>query len=108
MNGKKIVVGFVGVAVLVTVGLLWLGGNLNTIVKGAVERYGGRMTETDVRLAGVNLKLRDGRGTMTGLRIRNPDGFSGEDAVSLGEITLDVDTASLTKEPIVIEEIRIS
>ena len=66
------------------------------------------MTETDVRLAGVSLKLREGRGTMTGLRIRNPDGFSGENAVSLGEITLDVDTQSITEEPIVIEEIRIS
>jgi hypothetical protein len=108
MNGRKVVVGFVGVAVLATVGLLWLGGNLNAVVKGAVERYGGRMTGTDVRLAGVSLKLREGRGTLTGLRIGNPDGFSRADAVSLGEITLDVDEASLAKEPIVIREIRVA
>jgi hypothetical protein len=108
MNGRKVVVGFVAAAVLASVGLLWLGGNLNTIVKGAVERYGGRMTGTDVRLAGVSLKLRDGRGTLTGLRIRNPDGFSRGDAVSLGEITLEVDTESLAKEPIVIREIRVA
>lgn len=108
MSGKRFVIGFVAVGVLATIGLFWLGGNLNSIVKGAVERYGGRMTETDVRLAGVNLKLREGRGTLTGLRVRNPDGFSGEDAMSLGEITLDVDTESLAEEPIVIEEIRIT
>lgn len=108
MSGRKVVIGFAVLAAVVTAGILWLGGNLNSIVKGAVERYGGRMTETSVRLAGVDLKLREGRGTFRGLRIGNPDGFSRGDAVSLGEITLDVDPGSLAKEPIVIELIRVA
>jgi hypothetical protein len=108
MNGRRIVIAFLVLGAAFTAVVLWLGGNLDALVKGAVERYGGRMTGTEVRLAGVDLELREGRGTLTGLRVANPEGFSGGDAVTLGEITLDVDTESLAREPIVIEEIRVS
>jgi hypothetical protein len=108
MKGRGILIGLGVLAVAIVAAVLWTAGNLNSLVRKGVERYGPRITGTDVRLAGVDLELREGRGTLRGLRIGNPDGFSNDDAIALGEITLDVDPGSLAKEPIVIETIRIA
>lgn len=106
---KRILWPLVAIAAIAALGgVLWLGSSLNGIVKAGVERHGPKVTGTDVKLAGAEIQLREGRGTLRGLRVRNPDGFSREDAVSFGEITLDIDTGSLTKEPLVIETIRIA
>lgn len=107
MRARSVLVTVGLLAVIATASVLWLGGNLNSIVKKGVERYGPRVTKTDVHLAGVDLRLKEGRGTLLDLRIANPEGFSGADAISLGEITLDIDPGSLTRQPIVVETIRI-
>lgn len=108
MKARRVVVILGVLAVIVVASLLWLGSNLNGLVKKGVERYGPRVTETTVRLGGVDIQLREGRGTLENLRIENPEGFSSSDAISFGEITLDIDPGSLTSEPIVVETIRIA
>jgi hypothetical protein len=55
----------------------------------------------------VDISLRSGRGTIRDVRVENPDGFADEDAVQLGDITLDLDVGSLNRDPIIIEEIRV-
>jgi hypothetical protein len=108
VNTRKMVISFAVLAVIGIAVVVWIGGSLNSIVKAGVEKYGPRITETNVQLASVKLQVREGRGTLRGLRIANPEGFSRADAVSLGEITLDLDVATLGKEPIVIETIRVA
>jgi hypothetical protein len=102
---------FIGLGVLAAVGIgvvVWIGGSLDSLVKAGVEKYGPRITRTEVALSSVKLDIRGGRGTLKGLRIANPAGFSRADAVAFGEITLDLDVSSLGKEPIVIEQIRVA
>lgn len=104
---RKILIGSCAVVIVVIGALVWLGRNLDTIIQRGIERYGSEITQTDVHLAGVDFAVREGRGTFTALRIGNPEGFSGTDAIAFGEIILDVDPGSLRSEPIVIETIAI-
>jgi hypothetical protein len=108
VNARKL---FLGLGILAAIGIavvVWIGGSLDSLVKAGVEKYGPRITRTEVALASVKLDIRGGRGMLKGLRIANPAGFSQADALSLGEITLDLDVGSLGKEPIVIEELRVA
>lgn len=82
--------------------------SLDSVVRTAIEREGPRITGTSVGVGRVRLELRKGRGEFRDLTIGNPDGFSGGDAVRMGEIVLDVDTESLSGSPLTLDEIRVS
>ena len=101
----KALIGVAVVLVLAIGGLLYLGSHLDSLVKDAIERYGSEMTGTQVSVSSVELFLKEGRGTLRGLAIANPEGFSGGDAVRFGEITLAFDLNSLSGgNPIVIDQ----
>jgi len=85
----------------------YLLSNLNSLVAGAIETHGGEVTDTQVSVSGVDISLREGRGSITGLRVASPDGFEARDAFSLGNITVDIDLGSVREDPIVIDEVRI-
>ncbi len=88
---------------------VWLGlSQLDSLVAAAIERYGSEITGVPVRVGEVKIELAEGRGTIAGLRVGNPEGFSPGDAFSLGEITLDIDPSSLTASPIVIDVLRVA
>ena len=106
---KPIVLGLGAVVVIgVGYGAYYLLSNLDNIVKAAIEQYGSEITGTRVRVGSVKITLTEGRGTIRGLRVGNPSGFSSNDAFSLGEITLDLDTGSITESPVVIETLTIA
>ena len=102
---------FVGLAlvlvVLVGVALFYLASNLDSIVRAAIERYGSEALGAQVRVATVEIALREGRGSIRGLRVANPEGYSAADAFRLGEITLQIDPGSLTASPIRVPQVRI-
>jgi uncharacterized protein involved in outer membrane biogenesis len=104
---KKILIVFAGVVVLVIVGVFLLLANLDSVVAKAIEKHGSKVTQTEVSVSKVELSLKEGRGSIKGLRVKSPDGFDKGDAFSLGDITLDIDIQSMRGELIVIDEIRI-
>jgi len=104
---KKILIVSAIVAALIVVGLIVLLSNLDSLVAKGIERHGSEVTQTSVSVFGVDISLREGRGSIKGLRVESPAGFDVRDAFSLGEITLDIDVKSLRDDPIVIDEIRI-
>jgi hypothetical protein len=79
----------------------------SSAIKGAVEKYGPRFTKTSVTLEGASLSPVKGSGGITGLVIGNPEGYTTERAISMGQVDLDIDPASLLKDAIVIEKIYI-
>ncbi|MCP4546930.1 MAG: hypothetical protein GY835_10745 [bacterium] len=105
---KRVLIAATVIVVVIIVGILLLLSNLNTLVARAIEKHGSEVTETSVTVTGVKISLRKGRGSIRGLSIANPDGFDRGVAFTLGDITVDIDPASLTREPLVIEEIRIA
>ena len=105
---KKFWLGAVAVLVLAGIGgVFYFLSNLNSIIAQVIEEEGSHVVATDVTVSGVDISLRDGRGTIAGLSIASPDGFDTRHAFTLGEITVDIDLDSVREDPIVIDEIRV-
>ncbi len=96
------------VVTAIVAGVYFLLSGLNSIVANAIETQGGDVTATRVSVSGVDISLREGRGSIEGMRIASPDGYEARDAFTLGNITVDIDVKSVTGDPVVIDEIRIS
>jgi uncharacterized protein involved in outer membrane biogenesis len=105
---KKIIAGVAAIVVIViVVAVFYLLSNLNSLVAGAIEKYGSDVTDTRVGVSGVDISLREGRGSISGLTVANPEGFEASNAFSLADITVDIDLKSVREDPVVIDEIRI-
>lgn len=100
---------FGGIALLV----LLLGGYivmqffLGSIVKAGVNKFGPSITQTKVELQGAAISPLSGTGTLSGLSVGNPKGWSEANAFRLGKVHLDLEPFSVLKETIVINEITI-
>lgn len=105
---RILIVGVVVLVAAIAVAAWFLLANLNSLVASAIEQEGSRIVGTSVRVGSVSIDVRGGSGTIRGLRVANPAGFSGGDAFTLGEITLALDTGSLTSSPVVVERIRVA
>jgi hypothetical protein len=105
----KKILGYSALVVLVlAIGLyvtlqFFLGG----IVKKGVNRFGPRITQTKVELQGANISPLSGIGTLSGLSVANPAGWSPTDAFRLGKIHINLEPFSLMKDHIVINELII-
>lgn len=105
---RKIIIVVAAIVLIVVVAaVVYLLTNINSLVANAIEKHGSAVTETRVRVAGVEIALRQGRGTIKGLRVANPNGFKAGDAFTLGDITADIDVKSVRSNPITLDEIRI-
>ena len=99
------VVGIVLVlAVVVYVGLQFF---LGSVVKAAVNKIGPRITQTKVELASASLSPMSGAGTLNGLYVGNPTGWSSDKAFYLGTIHVDVKPFSIFGSHIVLNEVII-
>jgi uncharacterized protein involved in outer membrane biogenesis len=81
--------------------------SIDSIVKAAVENIGPKLTQTEVKLDSVSLSTSTGEGTLSGLLIGNPTGFSTPSAMKLGEITVALDVSTITSDTIVIKNVMI-
>jgi len=104
---KKILIGVVVLVVIITAGAFFLLGNLDGIVKAAVEKIGSDLTQTTVTLDDVNIGETSGRGVFRGFRVTNPDGFSDDAAFKFDEVSVIIDTASILSDPVIIKEVVI-
>ena len=104
---KIIIIGTIVLGIAIGVGAYYLVSNLSSLVASAIEKHGGDVTQTSVGVSGVKISLREGRGSITDLRVASPEGFETQNVFSLGDITIDLDVASVREDPIVIDEIRI-
>ena len=80
---------------------------LGSLIKTAVETVGSDVTKTTVTLSDADVDLRSGKGTLKGFVVANPKGFKSDNALSIGEVSVTLDTSSLGQDPIIIKEILI-
>ncbi len=105
---KKIALSIAGLVIVLGAGAWLLFANLDHIIKSAVEKYASAATQATVSLDSVKLSPTTGVGTLSGLSIGNPQGFSTPQAFYLGSIGVKIDIASIKGNgPIVIREITI-
>jgi hypothetical protein len=105
---SKIVVLIVLVVIILAAGVYYVLSSLDRIVAAAIETYGSKVTQTDVTVSSVAIKLKSGEGSIKGLKVGNPSGFSSPEAFTLGDITVDLDTSTITKDVIVIDRLQIT
>ena len=104
---KKILIGVVVLLVIAAGGIYYLYSNLGGLIKTAMETYGSEATQTQVKVGNVTLSVTSGEGAISGVSIGNPKGYSAANAFALGVVSMKVDVASVTKNPVVIKEIVI-
>jgi hypothetical protein len=105
---KKICLWLVGgVLLLVAAAYLVLIFFVGSIVKSRIEKFGPELTQTTVVLGGAQLSPLSGTGTLTGLVVGNPKGWSGAQAFTLKSIHIDLVPSSVFSDHIVINEIVI-
>ncbi|HXV76914.1 MAG TPA: hypothetical protein VD788_11425 [Candidatus Polarisedimenticolaceae bacterium] len=98
-----------GVVVLIAAGIaVWLLlGNLDRIVKRAVERVGSETTGTRVALDDVLISIRSTEGALDGLTIANPPGYETTHALELERVRLALDLSSLRTDEVVLREVAV-
>lgn len=104
---KKLLLSLViGLLALVIVGYIAAHFFLGSIVKTGVNNVGPRVTQTNVQLADASLSP-TGSGTLTGLTVANPAGWTETNALSLGRIQFDVAPTSVLSDTIVVNSLVI-
>jgi hypothetical protein len=81
----------------------FLGG----IVKSGVNKFGPGITQTRVELEGAHLSPLSGEGTLTGLVVGNPKGWTDANAFRLGKVHVKMQPFSVMADHIVIDELII-
>ena len=104
---KKILIGVAGLAVVAAIALYLLVGNLDKILKGAIEGAGTELLGVPVTVTSVDLDLKSGMGQISGVSIANPPGYQAVNAFKLDNIRLGLDLSSMRSQPIVIRELNI-
>lgn len=95
-------------AAIIGAAMFWLSGNIDVLVKYAIAEYGSAMTQAKVSVDTVKIAPADGKGTISNLLIGNPAGFKTAHAIKVGQIDVDIDIASVTRNVIIIRRIAIN
>ncbi len=104
---KKVLIGLGAVLVLTIGGVVFLYSNLGGVIKEAVQKFGSEAAQATVRLNSVDLDPATGKAAINGFIVGNPAGFRTESAFELGSIAVQIDTASLNSDVVVINSIAI-
>jgi hypothetical protein len=104
---KKILIGISAIVVVVVLAVVFFLGNIDKIVKGALEGVGSELLGEPVKVASVKIELKSGSGQITGLTIANPTGYSAPNAFQMDMIRLGLNLGSLGKQPIVVDELKV-
>src|SRR5262249_34696785 len=80
---------------------------LGSIVKTAVNNFAPKITGTKVTLDSAAISPLSGVGTLSGLMVGNPTGWTSEKAFYLGKIHVDVAPFSILGDHVVVNEIVI-
>tara|TARA_B110000908_G_scaffold146249_1_gene177097 strand:- start:198 stop:983 length:786 start_codon:yes stop_codon:yes gene_type:complete len=97
---------FALVALLIVGGVWYMLSGAGDFIRSQIEQQGSKYLATTVSVLKVDLALTDGRMTISNLDIKNPQGFSNENAFSVSDITLDL--GEVISEPYVIQTVSIN
>jgi len=104
---KKLVIIFGGIFLFLVVFLWQVVANLDSIVAGVIEDVGSDVLKTKVTVSGVVINIKEGKASVGGVTIANPDGYSSAKLLEMEGIEVDLDVESLSQDVLVIESIRI-
>lgn len=106
-TSNKTMIGLGVLLFLIAAALFVALSGLDRIVAAAIRKYGSEATGTKVGVSSVKIGLKGGTGSIRGLSVGNPPGFSAPDAFRLGEISVAMDPGAFTSDPVVIDRVTI-
>ncbi len=101
---KKVLISVVFLLLLVGGGLFFY---LDSIVKSGIEVAGSSLLGTAVTVDSVLISPISGQGTISGLRVENPEGFDSQYAFELDSVAVNIDVNSLFSDVVEVESITI-
>ncbi len=105
----KILAGFVTLLIVIAIAVvIYVGSNLNSLLKQGIETVGSDVLKTSVRVQSVNVNPKDGLIALNGLTIANPQGFQSPTIFSLDNIAVTVAPKSLIEKKVFVNSIKIS
>jgi hypothetical protein len=105
---KKLFFFLLGLAAIGLIVLLIFGSALlNKGVATAFVSIGPKVTQTDVAIEAVDLSPISGKGSLSGIKVGNPEGYKSENIFELSKIDVDVATKSLLSDTLVVEKVHI-
>jgi hypothetical protein len=107
MMKKWIFIGLGAIVILLIVVVVVGISKLGPLVKVAVNTYGPKITDTELRVEDVGISLFSAEAKLKKFFLGNPKGFKSPSAMKVGSIFVDVDQGSITKNPIIINRIEV-
>jgi hypothetical protein len=104
---KLLKLAVLGVLVLLIGAYFVLAYAFGSVVKAGVNNFGPKLTQTKVELASASISPLTGSGTLSGLAVDNPKGWSEGRAFYLGQVSIDLEPMSVFGDHIVINELII-
>jgi hypothetical protein len=106
MKKKPLLIAGIVAAVLI-VGYVAVTLFVGSIVKAGVNRFASDITMTPVHLDGARLSPLSGGGTLRGLFVGNPSGWSGDKAFYIGKVHVKVAPGSIFSDCVVLTDVTI-
>jgi hypothetical protein len=104
---KFLVYGGLSLLIIALAGYFTMQYFLGGIVRAGVNKFGPGITQTKVELKSASLSPLSGDGTLTGLAVGNPTGWSNANAFYLGKVHVAMEPFSVFKDHIVINDLVI-
>ena len=104
---KWIFIGLGAIVILLVIVVVVGISKLGPLVKMAVNTYGPKITNTELRVDDVGISLFSAEAKLKRFFLGNPKGFKSPSAMKVSSIFVDVDQGSITKDPIIINRIEV-
>ena len=102
---KWIFIGLGAIVVLIIVVVVVGISKLGPIVKMAVNTYGPKITDTELRVDDVGISIFSAEAKLKKFFLGNPKGFKSPSAMKVGSVFVNVDEGSITSDTIVISKV---
>lgn len=96
-----------GIIIVLIAGYIFVNLYIDQIVKSGIEDMGTEMTQTQVTVDGISISPFSGKGTISGFKVENPEGYSVENAIVIHNFHIGLDLKSLFTDQIVVRDISI-
>lgn len=96
-----------GAIIISTVIALIFSFSIDEMVESGLENTASKALNTSVDVHEVSLSLIDGSGTISGITIHNPEGFSDNPALKLQQISIKVKITSLFSDTVMVDHVQV-
>lgn len=104
---KKLIGILIVIAAICIISVFVLSLFAGKIIQKGVVTLGPEVAQVEIELDKANISFLSGSGGLEGLKVHNPEGYSGEHAFFADHISLDLQPMSVMGDKIVIDEILI-